>query len=252
MTNEIDELLQKMKNHELFSKYKFLFIGGTALSYYLNHRISYDIDFAFESILPHGEISSLIYTLGGKAIPDKNSASFRINTGHDIKEYHLKFMLNGVKIEFSYFTHPIQKEILKNSEYKSFEEGSFLKILSLNDIIKLKMFAFFNREKTRDLFDIAFLMEKDFISYEEIEQFYSFCAKDGVSLRDYLKMFGSSDDDGDNSLDFISTQEYYKKFAKKEQTKRFLLAKEMFLEQYDKKQKSFFQEISKNAIKNKG
>jgi hypothetical protein len=67
--------------------------------------------------------------MGAKQILDQHAAQFRINTGGDIYQHHMKFMLNGVKIEFTYFKHFIQQDILENAEYEQLEGGSTLKIL---------------------------------------------------------------------------------------------------------------------------
>ncbi len=40
MTQDVETLLHKIQNNEVFKD--FYFIGGTALSYYLSHRVSYD------------------------------------------------------------------------------------------------------------------------------------------------------------------------------------------------------------------
>ena len=40
MTDEALSVLYKIKDDDIFQK--FYFIGGTALSYYLNHRVSYE------------------------------------------------------------------------------------------------------------------------------------------------------------------------------------------------------------------
>ena len=43
MTSNVISALNKIKNLEVF-KDELYFIGGTALSYFINHRISEDID----------------------------------------------------------------------------------------------------------------------------------------------------------------------------------------------------------------
>ncbi len=48
MTENIKELLLKIQEHKLFFDYDFRLIGGTALSYHLNHRLSEDLDFCFK------------------------------------------------------------------------------------------------------------------------------------------------------------------------------------------------------------
>ncbi len=249
MTKEILELLSKIKNNPIFEENDFFFVGGTALSHYLNHRISYDIDIASTQMLPVSQIKSFVYALGGRAISDKNASQFRINTGQDIEKFHLKFMVDSVKLEFTYFKHEIQTNILKNSKYQPVEDGATLNILSSKDIASLKIFALFNRQKTRDLFDAFVILQQNLMTYEELENLYSFLKKEDQSIRDYIDLFSSFDDDGDNSLDFMPGQEHYKAFAKKEQKKRFDSAKALFLEQYDKEQKKSLSSKNREILK---
>ncbi len=45
MTQAVAELLDRMDSHPIFSTYPIYFSGGTALSTYFDHRVSYDLDF---------------------------------------------------------------------------------------------------------------------------------------------------------------------------------------------------------------
>jgi len=251
MTNEVKIFLEKIKNHSVFDTDTLFFIGGTALSTYLNHRVSYDIDIASTSRLPVSAIKSFAFTLGAREIKDKNASTFRINTGEDIENYHLKFILEGVKLEFSHFRQPLQVAILQNAEFRPYDEHSKLKILALKDIVSLKIFALFNRQKTRDLFDAYIILEKNLLDVHELERIYSYLRDENSSIRDYIATFKAVDEEGDNSLDFLPEHEYYKVFAKKSQNERFMRAKEMFLEQYTKKQKETLTAIKKTATLNK-
>ncbi len=251
MTNEIKELLERIKTHPIFDQHPFFFVGGTALSSYLNHRVSYDIDIASTCKLPVSQIKTFAFNLGARAIVDKNGSAFRINTGEDIENYHLKFMVNSIKLEFSYFRAPIQSAILENAGSNPYDDSSTLKILDLKDIIALKIFALFNRQKTRDLFDASIILEKNLLEIGELERIYSYIRDENSSIRDYIANFKAADDDGDNSLDFLAEHQCYKTFAKKSQNERFIQAKEMFLTQYDLKQKGALASIKKVAVRKK-
>jgi len=248
MTNEIKIVLDRICDNEIFDDDTF-FVGGTALSYYLNHRISYDIDIALTDKLPISKINAFAYSIGARAIPDSNASQFKINTGEDIKNYHMKFMLEGVKLEFSFFRDPIQIEIIKQAKSQPYIDNSKLKVLDLKSIVKLKIFALFNRQKTRDLFDAYIILEKDLFTLSELETLYSFVQHNELSLREYIEEFNSNDDDNDNSLDFLKEQIHYKTFGKKNQTKRCEISKKMFLEQYDKKRKESLAAIVKESKK---
>ena len=44
MTRKVINALEELKELPLFEKQELYFVGGTALSFYLEHRISEDID----------------------------------------------------------------------------------------------------------------------------------------------------------------------------------------------------------------
>ena len=238
MTQEIKELLENIENNPLFKKYPFYFIGGTALSTYLDHRISYDIDIVSTEPLPVSAIKAFAFSLKARHIPDRQRASvFKINTGKNLDNFYIKFMVNAVKLEFVYFEDELRQSVVNNAKYTPYTENSMLNILSLDDIIALKAIALFDRQKARDLFDMAIILERDLVSIEELERIYSFKQRDDKNLREYIDSFDSrKDDDGDSSLDFLPQHEHYKAFSKLSQDERFDKCKKMFLDQYNLKQ----------------
>ena len=52
MTVNVQNVLNKINNNEIFND-KLYFVGGTALAYYLNHRISEDIDIVSANTLKY-------------------------------------------------------------------------------------------------------------------------------------------------------------------------------------------------------
>ena len=257
MTNDIKELLEKIEHSDIFERHPLYFIGGTALSVYLDHRISYDIDITSTELLPIPALKAFAFALKAIHIPDRAKASaFRINSGKDLDNYYMKFMVDGVKLEFTYFDDALRQSILANAVSTPYSEGSKLKILSLNDIITLKAIALFGRQKSRDLFDMAIILERKLLPIEEFERIYSFKQIGDTTLEEYIQGFDAKkDDDGDSSLDFLPHHEHYKAFAKLTQDERFDKCKEMFLDQYDDKQKSKLEmkkrEVSLNVKRKK-
>ena len=233
MTNEIKELLEKIKDSDIFERYPFYFIGGTALSTYLDHRISYDIDIVSTEPLPISAIKAFAFPIQARHIPNTRRASvFKINTGKSLDNFYMKFMVDGIKLEFVHFEDDIRQSILNNATFSAYSNNSKLQILSLEDIISLKAIALFDRQKSRDLFDMAIILERKLVSIDELERIYSFKQKDDRSLREYIQGFDSKkDDDGDTSLDFLPRHEHYKAFSKLSQDERFDKCKEMFLTQ---------------------
>ena len=250
MTKEIENLLNKIQNHHIFEKYPFYFIGGTALSVYLDHRISYDVDISSTTPLPPAALKAFAFSLKATYIIDRAKASaFRINSGKQLDNYFMKFMVDGVKLEFSFFDDTLRQDILQNSTSTPYKEESKLQILPLKDIIVLKAIALFNREKSRDLFDMAIILKRNLIDIEELERIYTFNQHHQLSLFEYIDAFDvHKDDEGDTSLDFLPRHEYHKVFAKLSQDERFDKCKLMFLEQFNEKQKEKLQKKQKNVF----
>jgi len=243
MTREIEVLLEKIHQEVIFEKHPLYFMGGTALSVYLDHRVSYDVDIVSAVKLPVFAIKAFAFGLKAHQINEHAKASaFRINKGEDLEHYHLKYMVDGVKLEFSYFDDVLRQSLLESSNAQPYTTKSRLKILPLEDIITLKAIALFGRKKSRDLFDMAIILERDLILFEELERIYSFYSRGGKSIQEYIDTFTPvNDDEVDSSLDFLPHHTHYKTFAKLSQDERFDKAKEMFLMQYHKKLKDRLQ-----------
>ncbi|MGE4510002.1 MAG: nucleotidyl transferase AbiEii/AbiGii toxin family protein [Sulfurimonadaceae bacterium] len=165
MTSNVMNALDKIKDLPLF-KEELYFTGGTALSYYINHRISEDIDIISAKELEYKKIIASMLSIDAKKIEDENVFALRL-AGLFPDEYVLKFILDGVKIEFFYANRATQKEILKTSSFKYYK-GANLKILDVKTISKLKIVALLQREKSRDLFDFGAMLEHLVVSVEEI------------------------------------------------------------------------------------
>ena len=191
---------------KLFSKEDFIndfyFIGGSALAYYLNHRISYDIDLISTKKLNFNELLALNIKLNGKYIPDKNESAFRIDTGEDLKEYKMMFNINNIKVEFFYPNDPLRLAVLEKYKNK-FKTIENIKILDLKGIAELKLLAFLRRNKIRDLFDTFVLLEKNILDIDIIDK-YTAIEYDKTFV-EYIENFK---DDGSESLDFNENNEY--------------------------------------------
>ena len=165
MTSNVICALNKIKDLEVFDNELYL-IGGTALSYFINHRISEDIDIVSPKILDYKKIIPIMTSIGAKKVDDENIMSLRL-AGLFPDEYILKFILDDVKVEFFFANRPIQKEILKNLSFTNYENSN-LKILDLELIVKLKLVALFQRDKSRDLFDFGAILDSKIITINEI------------------------------------------------------------------------------------
>lgn len=166
MTVKVIEALDRIKNLPLFADDSLYFVGGTALAYVLEHRISEDIDIVCNKPLPYKKIIPMIESIGGSKLRDEKEAALRI-AGLFPDEYMLKFDLNGVKLEFFQASIPIQKEILLNAT-TTFYTDAKLQMLDIKSIAKLKLVALLLRNKSRDMFDFKTILEKQILSEEEI------------------------------------------------------------------------------------
>ena len=97
MTSNVISALNKIKNLEVF-KDELYFIGGTALSYFINHRISEDIDIVSPKTLNYKRIIPLMSTIGAKKVDDENIMSLRL-AGLFTDKYILKFKIKNIKIK---------------------------------------------------------------------------------------------------------------------------------------------------------
>ena len=165
MTSNVISALNKIKDLEVF-KDELYFIGGTALSYFINHRVSEDIDIVSPKTLNYKRIIPLMSTIGAKKVDDENIMSLRL-AGLFPDEYILKFILDDVKIEFFFANRPIQKQILKKLTFTNYENSN-LKILDLKLIVSLKLVALLQRDKARDLFDFGSILDNDIMTINEI------------------------------------------------------------------------------------
>lgn len=170
MTINVKHALDKISNNEIF-KEELYFVGGTALAYYLNHRISEDIDIVSATTLPYKKIIPSITTLGATKLQDESVTALRM-AGLFPDEYMIKFVLGNIKIEFFQANRPIQKVILSQSTFKNFE-NSQLKMLDLKSVAKLKIVALIMREKSRDLFDFGAILENDIFNKDELVNIFS-------------------------------------------------------------------------------
>ncbi|XPV68606.1 MAG: nucleotidyl transferase AbiEii/AbiGii toxin family protein [Halarcobacter sp.] len=170
MTTNVKKVLDKICNNKIFDS-KLYFTGGTALAYYLNHRISEDIDIVSAEALPYKKIIPSITAIGAIKIQDENVTALRM-AGLFPDEYIIKFILDDVKLEFFQANRLIQKEILSKASFSNFE-SSKLKILDLKSIAKLKIVALVMRDKSRDLFDFGSLLEHNVLSEKEIIELFS-------------------------------------------------------------------------------
>ena len=194
MTLAVKIALSKLANTSLFNK-ELYFIGGTALAYHLNHRISEDIDVISPTKLSYKIIESTMLSLGAIKQKDIHESALRIN-GLNPNEYMLKFLLDDVKVEFFAASTEIMKSIIDKAKVEKYERTS-IKMLDLKSISKLKLLALLNRVKSRDIYDVNKILEADILSLDEILSFCMEVKKISTSkeLIDFINEMQEKDDD---------------------------------------------------------
>jgi predicted nucleotidyltransferase component of viral defense system len=159
---------------------KAVMIGGTALSlFYLNHRMSIDIDLAVEkdSDKFSQEVKGCLSKTGFEAKRTTYTNVFTVN-----------FPETAVRIEFMELS-------LKPNEINEFPSGNaIMKVATLPKLLELKETAYKERKLHRDVFDIWAILrhqKKDMDLLENIIKTHGL-PKDDES---YLKMMGISDEE---------------------------------------------------------
>lgn len=150
----------------------FLLIGGTALAMQIEHRQSEDLDFATgKSKLPKHKIEKLLGRLEEEGmevvdITDPGARDDFINDGYEIEDYQQDWLVDGTKLTFfTYGKNPYESDVISNSTYQSLES---IKIASLDTIAKTKCHTLTRRMKSRDLFDVYYLIQSGHLTVEKV------------------------------------------------------------------------------------
>ena len=165
------EVLAKKIAGETFLEH-FLLVGGTALSVYLKHRLSEDLDFATtENKLPREAISDFLNRLSedGCEVDDilpMAERQYAENEGCDIDNYHQDWSIDGVKLTF--FTLPKENGREKLAEDPGVEWSKNLRLASLETLFITKALVLADRHAMRDNFDMHALLQRDDFSYADV------------------------------------------------------------------------------------
>ncbi|MEA2049367.1 MAG: nucleotidyl transferase AbiEii/AbiGii toxin family protein [Campylobacterota bacterium] len=201
MTVGVKQALDKICNDNIFND-ELYFIGGTALAFYLNHRVSEDIDIVSSKTLPYKKIIPSITKLGATKLQDENVTALRM-VGLFPDEYMIKFVLDDVKLEFFQANRPIQKEILSTATFTNYENSN-LKILDVKSVAKLKIVALIMRDKSRDLFDFGSILEQEILSDEEMISLFSKIKNEINNVKDIIDFIKSKKEPKDDESVYLS------------------------------------------------
>ena len=139
-------VFKKLGNLKLDFLQNFVLVGGSALSLYLGHRKSEDLDFfTYKDFFNKEDILSF-----------KNNFTMEIlNRETDLWE----ILLDNVRVTFFNAKYPF----LRNNK-----EISNLKIAILQDIAAMKVNTLFLRAKFRDYYDLFVIVREDILKIEEL------------------------------------------------------------------------------------
>ena len=149
-------------------------VGGTALSIQVGHRLSEDLDFAFfTETLPCSEIKILltkIRTYGFQIEPlisQSQISQARIN-GIYLLDYVQDYNISGAKLSF--FTFDKGGKQRKNYFLLSpkIEIGACFKVFAINELFESKCVVLRDRVKSRDLYDLMYLIKNHNYTIEDI------------------------------------------------------------------------------------
>jgi predicted nucleotidyltransferase component of viral defense system len=199
MTIAVKIALNKLASTSLFEK-ELYFIGGTALAYHLNHRISEDVDVISPVKLPYRVIESTMISLGAVKQKDIHESTLRIN-GLNPSEYMLKFLLDDVKVEFFAASTKIMKNIIDEATIEIYEQKN-IKMLDLKTISKLKLLALLNRVKARDIYDINEIIKANILSLADILSL-SMEVKNISTSQDIISFIGKMNEKGDDEIVYL-------------------------------------------------
>lgn len=139
---------------DLLSKEKeicnyFYLTGGTALSeFYLQHRLSEDLDFFAEDVFDPINVSSFLK----KIQPVAGIVNIRSEQSFNRNLFFLELENDVIKTEFTYFPFPrIEKK-------RKIEE---LYVDSLLDIAINKVFTIYQKPRSRDFIDLYCILQKE-------------------------------------------------------------------------------------------
>ncbi|MFA6047808.1 MAG: nucleotidyl transferase AbiEii/AbiGii toxin family protein [Parcubacteria group bacterium] len=153
-TNQIKILEAISKDNAICQN--FYLTGGTALAeYYLQHRLSEDLDF-FSEVEFDIQAISIFFAKNKKAFGIKK-IDFQQSFNRNLIFLHLPG--DVIKMEFTYFPFPrIEKKIKRNKLF----------VDSLEDIAVNKLFTIYQKPRSRDFIDLYLIMKKTGYSIEEL------------------------------------------------------------------------------------
>ena len=156
----------------------FVLIGGSAITLHIHHRLSEDLDFAWAGPrLPRASLDVLRRTLSQAGLifqrdDDPAAADEFEIAGMDLHDHQQDFLVSG-KVKVSFFTadEPLTRVLSEENP------GTGPRIASLDELFASKCLVAASRSKSRDWFDLYYLMTRHDYT---LETFHATFAKAGI------------------------------------------------------------------------
>lgn len=180
--------LIQLLNSQLLPSESYL-AGGTALYYYLHHRLSVDLDF----FSPKDFSSELLVF---KLREEFGTAEVEI-----MEQESLIAFLSPEKIKFSLFFFPYP--LLSSLKSMELGRGAICPAASLDDIAAMKAIAISQRGSAKDFIDLYYLLKHTQFTFEDMSSFvqkkYNLNKKYEYHMKTSMVYF----DDAEQELDSI-------------------------------------------------
>jgi len=216
---KVESLPENTKN--LFEKIRYhpelsalTLVGGTAIALLVAHRLSMDLDFCtFEDRLPSYQINRFIQSLKNDghqvfdATAPNQKAQFKINSGKVLDDYARDYVIDGVKVTFfAYDADKKTKAFLASQA--SFCDLAAFKMMSLKGLFAMKSLLPERRSKSRDLYDLWYLIHKEGFSIEALFDIVESYSDSRMIDQTVYVLTGITpiDDKTDEGLDAVNVQ----------------------------------------------
>jgi predicted nucleotidyltransferase component of viral defense system len=163
--------------------------GGTALYYYLNHRLSIDLDFFTKK------------DFNSEMLMFKLRDEFGTVNVEIIEKESLIAFLSPEKIKFSFFVLPYH--LLTSPKRLDLTRGVTCPAASLEDIAAMKAIAISQRGSAKDFVDLYFLLKHTRIEFDDLSSFVQKKYKLEKKYEYHMKTAMVFFDDAEHELDSI-------------------------------------------------
>jgi len=150
-------IVSSLEDIARYTEGRLMLVGGTALAiFYLNHRVSVDLDFV--PLLEREEKAKERFK------GNLSNAGYTTLRAAFKNQFVIQFENVSVKVEIF-----VPDRKLAAPEERKIGNAN-IKIATLNDLLEMKREAYYARKKARDIFDIFAILRKLNAKYDEIKE----------------------------------------------------------------------------------